>query len=102
MTAVPIEDPRPLVNITIDGRPAAAVSGSTILDVCRQESIDIPTLCYLDNFAPVVVSARGTDMVRALQFATVGTLDIARGPQRVMRASHVTARLRFLLLLYRH
>jgi len=40
------------VDITIDGRPVAARAGSTILEMCRREGFDIPTLCYLENLTP--------------------------------------------------
>ncbi len=53
MSAVPLGNPRPLVAITVDGREVAAVPGSTILETCRREGIDIPTLCYLENLTPV-------------------------------------------------
>lgn len=53
MTAVPLESPRPLVNLDIDGRKVSAPAGSTILETCRREGIDVPTLCYLENLTPV-------------------------------------------------
>jgi predicted molibdopterin-dependent oxidoreductase YjgC len=43
------------VEITLDGRMVTAHEGSTILDVCRAEGIDTPTLCYLENLTPVNV-----------------------------------------------
>ena len=30
-------------------------AGSTILDACRAQGLDIPTLCYLENLTPVNV-----------------------------------------------
>lgn len=53
MNAVPLEDPRPLVTITVDGRDVSAIAGSTILETCQREGIDVPTLCYLENLTPV-------------------------------------------------
>lgn len=53
MTAIPVGEPRRLVNITIDGRDLGAIAGSTILEACRREGIEIPTLCYLENLTPV-------------------------------------------------
>jgi predicted molibdopterin-dependent oxidoreductase YjgC len=52
MNAVPLEAPRPLVTMTVDGRDIATPAGSTILEACRREGIDIPTLCYLENLTP--------------------------------------------------
>jgi predicted molibdopterin-dependent oxidoreductase YjgC len=52
MSAVPLEDPLPMVTISIDGRRVDAPAESTILESCRREGVDIPTLCYLDNLTP--------------------------------------------------
>jgi NADP-reducing hydrogenase subunit HndD len=46
---------RPPVEITIDGVAVTAPTGSTILDACRAQGIDTPTLCYLENLTPVNV-----------------------------------------------
>src|SRR2546423_10434820 len=46
---------RPPVEVTIDGVPVSAPTGSTILDACRAQGIDTPTLCYLENLTPVNV-----------------------------------------------
>jgi heterodisulfide reductase subunit A-like polyferredoxin len=35
-----------MVTLTIDGQTIQAEEGQTILEVCRKNSIDIPTLCY--------------------------------------------------------
>jgi len=52
MSTMPLRDPRPLVSATIDGRAVTAPAGSTILDLCRNEGVDVPTLCYLDGLTP--------------------------------------------------
>jgi predicted molibdopterin-dependent oxidoreductase YjgC len=46
--------PEPL-SIEIDGRAVMAPNGSTILEACRAQGIDTPTLCYLENLTPVNV-----------------------------------------------
>jgi len=43
------------VEVTIDGVAVAVSAGSTILEACRAEGIDTPTLCYLENLTPVNV-----------------------------------------------
>jgi predicted molibdopterin-dependent oxidoreductase YjgC len=43
------------VEVTIDGQAVAIPAGSTILDACRAQGIDTPTLCYLENLTPVNV-----------------------------------------------
>jgi len=45
----------PPIELTIDGAAVAVASGSTILDACRQQGIDTPTLCFADNLTPVNV-----------------------------------------------
>jgi predicted molibdopterin-dependent oxidoreductase YjgC len=44
-----------MVSLTIDGQAVSAPLGSTILDACRAQGIDTPTLCYADNLTPVNV-----------------------------------------------
>ena len=55
----PPEAPRvaapPPIELTIDGAGVTVAAGSTILDACRQQGIDTPTLCYADNLTPVNV-----------------------------------------------
>jgi len=51
----PPEPPRASIALTIDGEPVTAPEGSTILDACRAQGIDTPTLCYADNLTPVNV-----------------------------------------------
>jgi predicted molibdopterin-dependent oxidoreductase YjgC len=43
------------IRLTIDGRPVTVPAGSTILDACRAEGIDTPTLCFAENLSPVNV-----------------------------------------------
>ena len=53
--APPPAPPRPIVEITIDGVAVSVPAGATILDACRAQGIDTPTLCYLENLTPVNV-----------------------------------------------
>ena len=46
--------PRP-VEITIDGRTVSVPEGTTLLAACRQQGVDTPTLCFLENLTPVNV-----------------------------------------------
>jgi NADP-reducing hydrogenase subunit HndD len=43
------------VELTIDGRAVTVLEGTTILEACRRENIDTPTLCFLENLTPVNV-----------------------------------------------
>ena len=40
------------VELTIDGQPVRAPEGSTILQACRGQGIEVPTLCYGDTITP--------------------------------------------------
>ena len=50
---VPLEPPKRLIDLDVDGTPVRVPEGSTILDACRREGIDTPTLCFADNLTPV-------------------------------------------------
>jgi NADP-reducing hydrogenase subunit HndD len=53
--AVHIAPPKRLLDVEIDGKAVRVPEGSTILDACRSQGIDTPTLCYLENLTPVNV-----------------------------------------------
>jgi len=44
---------RRMVDLELDGESVRAPEGLTILDVCREQGIETPTLCYLGNLTPV-------------------------------------------------
>ena len=57
-TRVPEAPPAPVrapVTLQIDGVEVTVPAGSTILEACRAQGLDIPTLCYLENLTPVNV-----------------------------------------------
>jgi predicted molibdopterin-dependent oxidoreductase YjgC len=43
------------IQLEVDGRAVTVPDGATLLDACRAQSIDTPTLCYLENLTPVNV-----------------------------------------------
>jgi predicted molibdopterin-dependent oxidoreductase YjgC len=45
----------PAIELTIDGVAVSVPAGATILDACRAQGIDTPTVCYADNLTPVNV-----------------------------------------------
>jgi predicted molibdopterin-dependent oxidoreductase YjgC len=53
MSTVPLAPPRRLIDIEIDGQMVRVAEGSTILDACRAEGVDTPTLCFAENLTPV-------------------------------------------------
>ena len=52
---VQLRPPRRTVELKIDGATVEASEGSTILDACRAQGKEIPTLCYLETMHPVNV-----------------------------------------------
>ncbi|HKU69106.1 MAG TPA: 2Fe-2S iron-sulfur cluster-binding protein [Candidatus Baltobacteraceae bacterium] len=44
-----------MIELTIDGRAVEVPEGGTLLDAIKQTGTETPTLCYLDNLAPVNV-----------------------------------------------
>jgi predicted molibdopterin-dependent oxidoreductase YjgC len=55
MMAMRGQTPARFVELTIDGRTVRVPEGTTILQACRAEGIDTPTLCYLETLTPVNV-----------------------------------------------
>ena len=55
MTSVFLETPKRLVDVEVDGQTVRVPEGATLLDACRSQGIDTPTLCYLENLTPVNV-----------------------------------------------
>jgi predicted molibdopterin-dependent oxidoreductase YjgC len=53
MTSTMIGAIRRPVTLTVNGAEVRVPEGSTILDACRAQRIDTPTLCYLENLTPV-------------------------------------------------
>ena len=43
------------VELTVDGEAVTVPEGTTILEACRAQGIEVPTLCYLETLAPVNV-----------------------------------------------
>jgi predicted molibdopterin-dependent oxidoreductase YjgC len=46
-----LPDPR-FVEVKLNGATVFAHADATILDVCRSEGVDIPTMCYLETLSP--------------------------------------------------
>jgi NADP-reducing hydrogenase subunit HndD len=53
VSVVPVAPPRRLLDVEIDGRAVRVPEGSTILDACRAQGVDTPTMCYADTLTPV-------------------------------------------------
>jgi predicted molibdopterin-dependent oxidoreductase YjgC len=90
----------PAVEITIDGRLVAVPSSATILDACRAEGIDIPTLCFLESLTPVnvcrvcVVEVVGSRvLVPACSRRVEPGMEIRTGSERVRHSRRVVLEL---------
>ncbi len=55
ITLLPPQAPPRQIELEIDGVTVTAPEGSTILDVCKANAKNIPTLCFLDTLHPVNV-----------------------------------------------
>jgi predicted molibdopterin-dependent oxidoreductase YjgC len=54
-SGIPVAPPRRLIDLTVDGREVRVPEGATLLEACRAQGIDTPTLCYLESLTPVNV-----------------------------------------------
>jgi len=92
MTETTLPDPR-LFNIEINGSAVIARQGATILEVCRGQGIDVPTLCYLETLEPInscracVVEVAGSrTLVPACSRVITPEMSIQTDSQRVRAA----------------
>jgi predicted molibdopterin-dependent oxidoreductase YjgC len=86
----PLADPRPLVDVTVDGAPVRVAGGTSILEACRLAGKSQPTLCYLENLTPVntcrvcVVEVAGSRaLVPSCSRSVEDGMEIATGTDRV-------------------
>ncbi len=89
---LPGPPPRPepeRVRLTIDGRPVTAGAGTTILQACRAQGIDIPTLCHGETVEPegvcrlCVVDTGGRALTPACSVRVSQGLDVRTDNERV-------------------
>ena len=52
ITSTPVAMPVRLVELTIDGETVKAPEGTTLLQACRGQGTEIPTLCYGETLTP--------------------------------------------------
>jgi len=88
------------VTVQIDGRDVAVPMGSTILEACRAEGIDTPTLCTLESLTPVnacrvcVVELSGSrTLVPACSRKVEAGMDIATDSERVRHSRRLVLEL---------
>lgn len=67
-----------LVNITIDGKKIVAQTGKNLIDVAKQNGINIPTLCYFKELNPLATCRICTVKVNGRE-TTGCTIKVAEG-----------------------
>jgi predicted molibdopterin-dependent oxidoreductase YjgC len=84
-----LPDPR-LVEVTLNGKTVRAHADATILDVCRAQDIDIPTMCFLGTLSPFnscrlcVVEVTGSrTLVPSCSRTVEGGMEIATESERI-------------------
>jgi NADP-reducing hydrogenase subunit HndD len=53
VSVVPLDAPKRLIDLEVDGTTVRVAEGATILDALRGQGVDTPTLCFADNLTPV-------------------------------------------------
>src|SRR6059036_1316070 len=93
MSDRPARAPRREVELTIDGTTVRVQEGTTILQACRAQKIDTPTLCYLETLTPVnvcrvcVVEVEGSRvLVPACSRRAEAGMVVHTDSERVMRS----------------
>ncbi|MBA3691765.1 MAG: (2Fe-2S)-binding protein [Actinobacteria bacterium] len=97
---VPLAPPRPLIDLEIDGAPVRVPRGDTILDACRAQGVDTPTLCYAENLTPqnacrvCVVDVEGArTLVPACSRAAEAGMKVATDTERVRHSRRLVMEL---------
>jgi bidirectional [NiFe] hydrogenase diaphorase subunit len=88
--------------LTIDGQEVSARSGQTILEVARENEINIPTLCHLDGLSEVgacrlcLVEIKGSNKLLPACVATVFEgMDVSTDTERLRKHRRVILELLF-------
>ena len=81
-----------MIKITLDGREVTTKEGQTILDVCKENSIDIPTLCHDEQLEPAgvcwvcVVDVQDYGLVTSCDTRVADGMVIETGNEKVISA----------------
>lgn len=92
-----------MIQITIDGQPITAPEGRTVLEVCREHDIYVPTLCYHPALEPwggcrlcmveLSIGGRPPRLVAACTHPAEDGLLVRTNSEAVRRSRRVTAEL---------
>jgi len=83
---------RAMIKITLDGKVLTAKEGQTILEVCQENSIDIPTLCHDEQLEPAgvcwicVVDVQDYGLVTSCDTRVADGMVIETGNEEVISA----------------
>jgi bidirectional [NiFe] hydrogenase diaphorase subunit len=88
--------------LTIDGQEVSARSGQTILEVARENDINIPTLCHMDGLGPVgacrlcLVETKGSNKLLPACVAHIHEgMDVSTDTERLRKHRRVILELLF-------
>jgi len=91
-----------MITLTINGKKIKAKENTTLLEICRERNIRIPTLCYHPDLAPhgscrlctVEVSMNGrTRMVTACNYPVQDGIKVETHSERVLQARRILIKL---------
>ena len=82
----------PQVDLTIDGQPVRVPEGTSVFDAARMNGVTIPTLCHLQNEAPVgvcrlcVVEAGGRVLSASCVLSAEAGMKVVTNSEKVLAA----------------
>jgi len=90
------------INVTLNGQSVSGTKGMTILELAKENGIDIPTLCYLEGFLPtgscrmcVVEVKNSRTLVASCHTPIAQDMDIQTHSPKVIKARRVIIELLF-------
>jgi NADH dehydrogenase/NADH:ubiquinone oxidoreductase subunit G len=91
------------IDVTLNGTPVSGSEGMTILELARENGIDIPTLCYMDELTPTgscricVVEVTGArTLVASCHTPIQPNMDIHTHSPKVLEARRMILELLFV------
>ena len=91
-----------MIKLTVDGRKLKAQEGMTLLDICRQNGIKIPTLCYHEAVTPYgacrlclveVTAGPRTVLAASCMYPATDGVKVKTSSERVLTARRMVAEL---------
>jgi len=91
-----------MITLTIDGRQVEALEGSTMLEVARENGIDIPTLCFHEALEPYggcrlcvveLLTSRGSRLVASCVHPAEEGVEVRTDSEIVQKSRRMTVEL---------